>query len=142
MENWQQIPSRGEGEPMEKSDGGGAITYEQGSQQRISVTTGKSHLIRLKKGRKIAVMVMFDPGDPKQQDDSATLKSSDGAYSKQVLIKDGEDIDGGKRLIFEDVHPDKVYSLQIDPGAEGEPFFVFRNINVTEETLKRIEYQG
>jgi len=127
---------------MGNSDGEGAITYEQGSQQGISVTTGKGYVIKLKKGYKIAFMVMFDPGDPKQQDDSATLQSSDGAYSKQLLIKDGEDIDGGKRLIFEDVHPDKVYSLQIDPGAEGEPFFVFRKIKVTEETLQKIGYQG
>ncbi len=108
-------------------------------------TEKKDMPLRIKSGRMYRITVKVfnvkielhcDPDDPARTDDSATLESTDGAYKKTVQWTDGEKVENGVILKFSDVQPEKFYNLLIDQGAEGEPFYAFKNVEATKELLK------
>lgn len=107
------------------------------NQKTLDLKTGHGYAVKIKAGLQLEVFVMFDPDDPDQQDDNACLTSADGSYSKTLPIKDGKNVEGGKKLAFSGVKPDQEYSLEIDPGPSGEKYHVFRKVRITEAMLKR-----
>jgi hypothetical protein len=75
------------------------------------------------------VRLPIDPADAASIDDKFELTSSDGSYRQVKTIRD--DLIAGDRyvdLLFTKMRPDAKYSLQIDPGKEGDPYFLFKDI--------------
>lgn len=106
---------------------------------KVTITSARDTVLRLIRPYDVQLVVMFDPDDPDQQDDAAVLESSDGAYSCRVSIAAGEDVpEGGKRLTFTGVLPDKEYSLMIDPGPSGEKYYVFRTVPADRAFLRQL----
>lgn len=101
----------------------------------LRISSGKTYRIRVKVFN-VKIEIHCDPDDPTRTDDSATLESTDGAYKKTLQWDDGEKVDNGVIFKFPDVQPDKSYSLLIDQGKEGEPFYAFKNVEATKELLK------
>jgi hypothetical protein len=76
-------------------------------------------------GSIVEVTVDVDPNDPKTQDDKITLMADDGSYEETLAVKD--DVtpgDAKTTLRFKVKDPSKPHSLQVDPGKEGQPYFV------------------
>ena len=66
-----------------------------------------------------------------------TLESTDGAYSQTIKWTEAEAIDGGVVMTFKNIQPDKSYNLKIDPGAEGEAYYVAKNVKAPLDKLKK-----
>lgn len=75
----------------------------------------------------------IDPEDPTSRDDKITLSADDGSYKKTLTCKD--DVKAGDRkttLRWEGLDTSKKYSLEVDPGKEGKPYFLAKSFSVTE----------
>lgn len=77
----------------------------------------------------LRVHLPIDPADPRATDDSFTLSSSDGSYQKTLGTKH-DAIPGDKSLdlVFDGIDRSLVYSLEVDPGKDGTPYFVFESM--------------
>jgi hypothetical protein len=119
------------------------LDLDAGTEARVR--TGRSTRIRIspkKKRFKVQFVVAFDENDPDQRDDMATLSADDGSYESALAIAEGRSAPGGKKLVFENVEPGKRYSLKIDRGPSGDPYFVFRGVMATEAVLAKIKFTG
>ena len=80
------------------------------------------------------VRLGIDPNDAATKDDKFQLSSTDGgSYQQTKTVRD--DLVKGDRcvdLIFTGIRPDLKYSLKIDPGKEGEPYFIFEDLPYRE----------
>lgn len=77
----------------------------------------------------LMVRLDIDPADADSADYTIRLFSSDGAYEQVKTVKD--DLTKGDAFVdlkFTDLVPGKEYSLEFDPGAQGEPHLVFENV--------------
>ncbi len=104
-----------------------------------NLSTGSFANIRVKVGENLQLKVLNDPDAPDVSDISATLTSQDGKYNTTLKFAEAKAADGGKLLIFKRVKPGKKYSLQIDPGAGGKPYTVFREQMVTKELAAKMK---
>jgi hypothetical protein len=76
------------------------------------------------------VRLNIDPNHQESQDDTFTMFSTDAAktYSKVLTVKDDRVAgDACTDLTFADLDKSLSYSLEIDPGKEGDTFFLFEN---------------
>lgn len=74
----------------------------------------------------LSIRLKIDPGDSKTADDKFTLRSTDGSYNKVLTVKD--DSKPGDKfvdLIYEDIDRSLSYTLEVDPGSEGDKYLVF-----------------
>jgi hypothetical protein len=81
----------------------------------------------------IHVRMMIDPAEASSFDDTFTLKSSDGSYEKQLTVAD--DIVPGDAfvdLIFDNLKSNLNYTLEVNPGAEGDAYKVFEDVPFKE----------
>ena len=78
----------------------------------------------------LAIQLDINPDEAASKDDKFTLYSTDEAktYSQEKTIKDDK-VDGDEYvdLKFTDLKPDLSYSLEVDPGEDGEPYYVFED---------------
>ncbi len=84
---------------------------------------------------KLTIHLEIDPNNPAVQDDTFTLKSADNDhfYSKTMTVKDDK-ISGDTSidLEFDGLDQNMSYTLEIDPGKEGDPYTLFENIPFME----------
>lgn len=78
----------------------------------------------------LRIRVPIDPTNAATADDTFRLVSSDGSsYDKTLRMKD--DAEPGDKvvdLVFEEIDRSLSYSLEIDPGADGEKYFLFEDL--------------
>ncbi len=71
----------------------------------------------------------IDPETVEAQDDSYTLYTEDGSYSVTKTAQDDiKENDTYLTLLFTKIDPALNYSLSIDPGDDGEPYYYFENL--------------
>ena len=75
----------------------------------------------------------IDPSKAESKDDKFRLFSSDGVYDKTLTIKDDK-VDGDEfvDLVYDNLKIALKYTLEIDPGAEGEKYNLFEEIPYQE----------
>jgi hypothetical protein len=98
----------------------------------FSIKTGKrsilAHILPI-----LHIRLAIDPSEASSKDDKFKLYSDDGTFEKIMTVKDDKvDGDAFVDLVFENLKVSKKYTLEVDPGAEGEPYKLFENIPYTE----------
>lgn len=76
------------------------------------------------------IQLDIDPNEEVSADDKFTLLSSDNAatYRQEKTVKDDQVYDNQfVDLRFTGIDPELAYSLEINPGKEGEPYLLFEN---------------
>jgi|GEM_PF-3498773 len=75
----------------------------------------------------------INPAKAESKDDKFRLFSSDGVYDKTLTVKDDK-VDGDEfvDLIYDNLKVALKYTLEIDPGAEGEKYNLFEEIPYQE----------
>jgi hypothetical protein len=79
----------------------------------------------------LKIRLDIDPDDEASQDDTFRLYSSDkpGAYDKTLTVKaDKTPGDGYLDLEFTGLDESSSYSLEINPGKEGDVYLLFKNV--------------
>ena len=78
----------------------------------------------------LKVRLAIDPNDTHSRDDQFILHALKGSADQQIVktIKDDK-VPGDKSvdLVYEHLWRDHRYTLEVDPGAEGEPYNVFKD---------------
>ena len=92
----------------------------------------ENEILKVEKTYSLHVRLEIDPQQATHHDDRFTLIGGDQLdspqYRKVATVKDDQvPGDTWVDLIFADLVPDVSYWLEIDPGAEGEPYFVFED---------------
>jgi hypothetical protein len=93
----------------------------------------------------ILIELEIDPAEVSSQDDKYTLFCSDdkSIYSKTLTVKDdlipGDDF---LTLKFIKLESDHNYSLEIDPGTEGEPYFLFEKVPLEDLLSGSFSFTG
>lgn len=85
--------------------------------------------ISLKNGI-FVIQLMIDPDTKESQDDTFTLFSTDSAksYSQTLTVKDDKvSYNDYLDLEFTGMDKDLSYSLEVNPGKEGEVYYLFEN---------------
>jgi Type VI secretion system (T6SS), amidase effector protein 4 len=75
-----------------------------------------------------------NPEDAEHQDDTFTLYSEDRSY--EVIQNVSNDVMGGNEsleLKFLEMDYSLKYSLEINPGAQGDPYFLFENTDLLQK---------
>jgi hypothetical protein len=112
----------------------------------------KSGVVKSGKANVVAVAfntVLFeleiDPDAVSSQDDKYTLFCSDNKsiYNETKTVKD-DNVPGDDFLTlkFTKLISDHNYTLEIDPGAEGEPYYLFENVPLEDLLSDRFSYAG
>ena len=100
----------------------------------LSVPTGDPlTLVVAPPPREIVIRLDLDPTEARAADDTFKLVSSDGQYSQTKTVKD--DLTPNDRftdLRFDALKRGLEYSLECDPGDEGEPYLLFEKIPYAE----------
>ena len=79
------------------------------------------------------VRLGIDPVRAESKDDKFRLYSADGKYDKVMTIKDDKvDGDGFVDLVYENLKVSQKYTLEIDPGAQGEKYNLFEEVPYRE----------
>ncbi|MBN1211614.1 MAG: hypothetical protein JXA92_03475 [candidate division Zixibacteria bacterium] len=75
----------------------------------------------------------INPARAENKDDKFRLFSSDGKYDKTLTVKDDK-VDGDEfvDLIYDNLKIALKYTLEIDPGAEGEKYNLFEEVPYLE----------
>lgn len=106
--------------------------------------TAQHHVFRIER-HLLRIQLDFDPEDPETYDDKIILLGGDDpdkpVYEQTKTIEDdAEKGDDVLDLVYTGLDPALSYWLRVDPGAEGDPYFVFENIayddldNTSEES--------
>lgn len=100
------------------------------------------HDFSLKSGKKsillhytpvLHIRLPINPYLAQSKDDKFRLYSSDGKYERTLTIKDDKvDGDAFVDLIFSGLKVGLKYTLEIDPGAEGEKYNIFEDVPYQE----------
>lgn len=95
----------------------------------VTRATSEAHELRLV-NITLKVRLAIDPNDSKSRDDQFILHALKGSADQQIVktIKDDK-VPGDKTvdLVYEHLWRDHRYTLEVDPGAEGEPYIVFKD---------------
>lgn len=76
-----------------------------------------------------------DPAHADVIDDTFTITSSDGSYTKTKKVSDDKiPGDAYLDLEYEDLDISLDYSLKVDPGAKGAPYYLFKDVPYTALT--------
>lgn len=89
--------------------------------------TGETHEFRLL-NLTLKVRLAIDPNDTASRDDQFILHARKGSAAQKIIktIKDDQVAgDSTVDLVYEHLWRDHKYTLEVDPGAEGEPYEVF-----------------
>lgn len=92
--------------------------------------TGEVHEFRLL-NITLKVRLSIDPNDTHSRDDRFILHAVKGSADNQIIktIKDDQvPGDAAVDLVYEHLWRDHRYTLEVDPGAEGEPYNVFKDL--------------
>ncbi len=93
----------------------------------------------------ILIELEIDPEAVSSQDDKYTLFCSDdkSIYKKTLTVKD-DNVPGDDFLTlkFTKLVSDHSYSLEIDPGAEGETYYLMENIPLEDLLSGSFSYKG
>lgn len=108
----------------------------EGLKDGISLRTGHSYEIKVNNQTQIfCINLEIDPNDSASYDDKYTLYSTDEgqSYNQVRTIKDDK-VPGDKRITLEysDIIEELNYTLEIDPGIDGEKYNVFNNISLKD----------
>lgn len=106
------------------------LTYED-SDKRMTMETGVNHVVHLPKQYRLNMRFEVDPKDPTSWDDRFVLFMSwKGEKFRQIKSVRDDKLDGDDYvdIIFEGCHPDATFSVQHDPGMEGEAVYLFRDV--------------
>ncbi len=108
----------------------------------VKIPTGKKGITLRVVGNffNVAICLHFDASDEFQKDESVTLKATDGSYTKTVKIEEGLEVDGGRKLVFERVLPEKTYEMIVSAGG-GETYFLFRDLTASKDLLKQCAHK-
>ncbi len=71
-----------------------------------------------------------DPNESGSEDDQFILTSTDSRQKIKQIKTIKDDLTQGDdtvEILFDNLDRSLSYSLQVDPGAEGEPYFIFKN---------------
>lgn len=101
----------------------------------VTVETGRRHVFHLPRLPALHVRIQIDPKKPSSWDDRFVLEMSwKGKRLKQTKTVRDDKIDGDDfvDLVFTRCKEDATYSLKIDPGSEGSPYFMFRDVPYSE----------
>jgi hypothetical protein len=99
-------------------------------QKAVDFTSKSGEEARLVHGVPVLhVRIPIDPAEAASQDDTFTLKSTDGKYQVQQTIKDDKvPGDAYVDLIFENLKASLKYTLEVNPGAQGSPYKIFEDV--------------
>jgi hypothetical protein len=103
------------------------ITYEH-LQAPYGIKAGSTCQIVLKKTR---VDIEIDPNESETADDTFTLFSTDvpSSYTAKKTVKDDKvPGDAMISLAFYSLPESLNYSMEVDPGKEGEKYLLFENV--------------
>lgn len=98
----------------------------------VAVSTDGVHRIRVLRP-KLRVRLAIDPGDARSRDDRFTLRgfAADGSGRYEQIRTVRDDLvpgDASVDLVFDGLLPGLSYSLEVDPGADGDPYRVFEGL--------------
>lgn len=114
------------------------VEFNREEQPKVKLDAGKTYRITVKLERyQIKIRIHGNPAAPEKKDDSVTLETTDGSYRKTLPLAAGEPCDGGVIMTFTGLKADKEYNLLIDPGAEGEPYYVIKNYPAPKDKLQQ-----
>ncbi len=93
----------------------------------------------------LMVELEIDPDDASSQDDRYTLFCSDNKdlYNKTLTVKDDQ-IPGDKFLTlkFTFLVPDNKYTLEVDPGAGEDYYWLFADVHTDDLLSQKYSYPG
>ena len=109
---------------MSSPSAGGAPSFGGKSGENVVLT----HEIPV-----LAIRLGIDPASAQSRDDTFTLSSSDGKYKKTLTVKDDR-VDGDEfvDIVFDNLKTTQQYTLEVNPGAQGQPYKVFENLSYEE----------
>lgn len=99
----------------------------------VTRPTAETHELRLLV-LTIRVRLEIDPNDSASRDDRFILRATKGSAEQQIIktIKDDQvPGDASVDLVYEHLWRDHRYTLEVDPGAEGEPYLVFKDVGLS-----------
>jgi len=80
----------------------------------------------------IVINLDINPDEASSFDDKYTLYSTDESklYKKTLIVKDDK-IEGDKfiTLYYTGIYTDLLYTMEVDPGADGKKYNVFENFS-------------
>ena len=81
------------------------------------------------------ITLEIDPNNPESNDDKYTLFSQDGKYRQTLSsVDDRKKDDKFTTLHFSGIIDGLKYNLQVNPGKEGKPYFMFQDMEINTET--------
>ena len=91
----------------------------------LSVLTHISPVLHIRLG--------INPERAESKDDKFRLYSSDGKYDEVLTVKDDK-VDGDEfvDLVYENLKVSQAYTLEIDPGAQGDKYNLFEEVPYQE----------
>lgn len=102
--------------------------------KRMTCLTGRKNLFR-QYAPQLFLQLDIDPADDESQNDKFILKSTDEMQSyQQILTVEDDAVQGNDmtELIFKDLDKNLNYTLEIQPGDDEEPYFLFEDVPFTE----------
>ena len=104
------------------------MSEEKSQQKEYEIKTGEISTI-VHPTPSIHIRLFIDPAEASTDDDKYKLFASNGDYSKTLTVK-GDQTEGDKfiDLIFDGIKTKWNYTLEIDPGSEGQPYKVFEDV--------------
>jgi hypothetical protein len=93
----------------------------------------------------LVVELEIDPDDQASHDDKYTLycHNDESTYKKTLTVKDDK-IEGDEfiSLKFENIKSNNNYSLEINPGSDGEPYLLFEDIPLDTLLAGKYQHEG
>ena len=91
--------------------------------------TSDKKSIDLKKADQFTVRLHIDPTTKEAQDDRYILISDDESFQMIKTVKDDQ-IPGDDclDLMFSGIEDERLYTLIVDPGKEGDPYLIFKDV--------------
>ncbi len=78
----------------------------------------------------LTIAYQIDVDAPSAKDDLITLEADDGSWKHEIKVADLQEFDEDwVMLVFPDVPEGKTFNLIQDPGAEGDPFYIWQGMS-------------
>lgn len=119
------------------------ILYLPQTWDEAGLAHGERHTVRVRRIERrlpeLRLRYRIDVDAPAAKDDTLTLTTEDGSWKHEIRVADVAESEPDQvELVFPPPPMGARLSLVQDPGAEGEPFYVFRGLTygeVRQETL-------